>query len=336
MKAILKTKGDVGLEMKEVAKPIIKDNEVLIRIKKTAICGTDVSIYKWGPWAQKNVPVPLVIGHEFMGIIEEVGSRVKAFSVGQRVSGEGHLTCGTCRNCREGKRHFCPNTKGVGYHVNGCFAEYIALTQENVFPIPDDISDEVASIFDPFGNAVYTALSCNLVGEDILIAGAGPIGCMAAAICKHAGARSVTITDPNPLRLEYAKKMGATRAINIETESLNKNEQFPVGLEMSGHPDGLKTLLDHVDMGGQIALLGLLPPHTQVDWDQVIFKCLTLKGIWGREIFSTWHKMIGLLQGGLDVSSIITHRYKADQFEEGFKVMMNGEAGKVVLDWTSI
>ncbi|MDB2614225.1 L-threonine 3-dehydrogenase [Chlamydiales bacterium] len=334
MKAICKTKADIGLTLMDVPNPQFGPHDVLIQIEKTAICGTDTSIYQWSSWAQKNVPIPLVIGHEFMGRVKDIGSQVTHVKVGDRVSGEGHLTCGECRNCLEGKRYLCPNTKGVGYHKNGCFAEYLSLPEKNVFILPSDISDEMGALLDPFGNATFTALSCDLVGEDILITGAGPIGCMAVAIAKHAGARSITITDPNQGRLEEAKKMGATHLINITKETLPENSRFKVGLEMSGHPDGLNTLLKHTTMGGEIALLGILPPSTQIDWDLVIFKCLTLRGIWGRKIFGTWHKMIGLLQGGLDISSLITHRFKAHEFQKGFDVMLSGKALKVILDWT--
>jgi len=331
MKAILKKFPEVGVWMDDVPIPTFKDNEVLIKVKQTSICGTDVHIYKWDAWARKNVPVPLVIGHEFVGIIEKVGSRVKNYKVGERVTGEGHLTCGTCEPCLEGKRHLCPNTRGVGYHVPGCFAEYMVLPEENVFRLPKDISDDEAAIFDPFGNAVHTVLSYPLTGEDVLITGAGPIGCMAAAIARFGGARKVVVTDINPWRLELAKKMGATHAINIKEEELKGS--FGIGYEMAGNGDALNQLLRHVKHGGKIALLGILPPGTLIDWDLVIFKMLEIKGIYGREIFKTWHQMCRLLEGGLKLSPVITHRFKADDFQKGFDAMLSGQCGKVILEW---
>lgn len=340
MKALVKKNRTSGLWMEDVPVPKIADNEVLIKIKKTSICGTDVHIYKWDAWAQKTVPVPLVIGHEFMGVIAEVGRSVTGLKIGDRVSGEGHITCGQCRNCRTGKRHLCPNTIGVGYHSQGCFAEYFKLPAENVFPLSPEISDDIASIFDPYGNAVHTALSFDLVGEDVLITGAGPIGMMAAAVARHAGARNVVITDFNEYRLELAAKMGATCVVNLNTmnlkdvmKALGIHEGFTVGLEMSGNPNGLTTLLETAQSGAQIALLGILPPSTVIDWDLVIFKMLKIKGIWGREIFSTWYKMKHMLESGLDLSPVITHKYKIDDFEKGFEIMMSGQSGKVILDW---
>lgn len=340
MKALVKKFAKEGIWMEEVPVPKIGENEVLIKTKKTSICGTDVHIYKWDAWAQKTIPVPMVIGHEFMGEIAEIGRSVTGLKVGDRVSGEGHITCGHCPNCRMGKKHVCMNTIGVGVHRHGCFAEYFSLPAENVFSLPNTVSDDVASIFDPYGNATHTALSFDLVGEDVLITGAGPIGIMAAAIARKAGARHVVITDLNEYRLDLAKKMGATTAVNISNtslkdvmESLGIEYGFTVGLEMSGHPQGLATLLEKTQHGGKIALLGILPPGTSIDWDLVIFKMLTIKGIYGREIFSTWYKMTHMLESGLDLSPIITHKYSVDDFQKGFDAMLSGKSGKVILDW---
>jgi threonine 3-dehydrogenase len=341
MKAIVKAENKPGLQMQDVPVPTINGNDVLIKIHKTSICGTDVHIYKWDDWAQRTVPVPLTIGHEFVGHIEAVGKNVHHLKVGDRVSGEGHLTCGTCPNCLKGLKHICVNTKGVGYHTTGCFAEYFALPAENVFKIPDTISDELASIFDPFGNAMHTALSFDLVGEDVLITGAGPIGIMASAIARKAGARTVFITDMNPYRLDMAKKMGATHAVDISKESINDvmksagvDYGFTFGMEMSGAPAALNMMIETAQHGANIALLGLLPSNCQINWDRVIFKMLTLKGIYGREIFSTWFKMIHLLESGLSIEPVITHRFKAEEFEKGFEAMMSGQSGKVILDWS--
>lgn len=340
MKALVKSYSKPGIWLEDVQPPKITENQVLIKPHITSICGTDVHIYKWDAWAQKTVPVPLIIGHEFMGEVVDRGSSVKGIKIGDLVSGEGHLTCGRCRNCMEGKRHLCPNTMGVGYHVTGCFAELFALPAENVFPLPADIPEDIASIFDPFGNAVHTALSFDLVGEDVLITGAGPIGCMAAAICKHAGARNIVITDINDYRLSLAKTLGATRTVNVKNgkvkdvqKELGMTEGFAVGLEMSGVAEGLNTLLENLMMGGQIGLLGILPPGTAIDWDLVIFKLLKIKGIWGREIFGTWYKMTHMLQSGLDIKPIITHKFPVDEFQKGFDAMLSGHCGKVVLDW---
>lgn len=339
MKALVKKFPKTGLWLEEVPVPSISDNEVLIKIRKSAICGTDIHIYKWDSWAQKTIPVPMVVGHEFMGTIEALGKNVTGFKIGDRVCGEGHIVCGQCPNCRKGKKHICVATKGVGVNRPGSFAEFLALPAENVFPLPDSVPDEIAAIFDPFGNAVHTALSFELVAEDVLITGAGPIGIMAAAIAKQAGARSVVITDINDARLDIARRMGATRAVNVSTTSLKDVMKelhipygFTVGLEMSGSPQGLSTLLESSQHGAQIALLGILP-ECSIDWDLVIFKMLTLKGIYGREIFSTWYKMTGLLESGLNLSPVITHRFPIDQFQQGFDVMLAGQACKVVLDW---
>lgn len=341
MKALVKSKKSTGLWLEDIAVPKIADNEVLIKSLKTSICGTDIHIYKWDEWAQKTIPVPMVIGHEFAGEIVEIGKSVQGLKVGDRVSGEGHLTCGNCRNCRMGKKHLCPNTLGLGVHRHGCFAEYFHLPAENVFPLPTDIPDHLASIFDPFGNAVHTALSFDLVGEDVIIAGAGPIGMMAAAITKHAGARHIVVTDMNEYRLDLARTMGATRTVNIAKENMQDvmkelkiDEGFTVGLEMSGNPRGLSTLLETLQPGGNIGLLGILPPGTVIDWDLVIFKMLEIKGIYGREIFSTWYKMTHMLQSGLDLTPVVTHQFPIDQFQQGFDVMLSGNSGKVVLDWS--
>lgn len=331
MKAIVKKYSEVGVWMDEVPVPTIQDNEVLIKILKTSICGTDLHIYKWDAWARKNVPVPLVIGHEFVGVIEKIGSRVKNYKVGERVTGEGHLVCGVCEPCLEGKKHLCPQTKGIGYHAPGVFAEYAVFPEENVFRLPKDISDEEAAIFDPYGNTVHTVLSFPLTSEDVLITGAGPIGCMAAAIARFGGARKVVVTDVNPYRLQLAKQMGATEVVNVKEQELKGS--FGLGFEMAGNSAALNQLLAHVKHGGKVALLGILPPGTLIDWDLVIFKMLEIKGIYGREIFRTWHQMCRLIEGGLNISPVITHRFKADDFQKGFDVMLSGQSGKVILEW---
>jgi threonine 3-dehydrogenase len=340
MKALVKSHAKEGLWMEDVPVPKISDDEVLIKTHKTSICGTDVHIYKWDAWAQKNVPVPLVVGHEFVGEIAEMGKNVKGFKVGDRVSGEGHITCGVCPPCRRGQKHLCMNVLGVGYHTHGCFAEYFNIPGENVFSLPSSIPDNLAAIFDPFGNAVHTALAFDLTGEDVLITGAGPIGIMAAAIAVKAGAHQVVITDVNEYRLDLAKKLGVQTVVNVARTSVKDvmkaigiNDGFTVGMEMSGHPDGLKTLLETAQHGGKIALLGILPPNCVIDWDLVIFKMLTVKGIYGREIFSTWFKMVNLLESGLNIEPIITHHYPIDNFQKGFDAMLSGKSGKVILDW---
>ena len=340
MKAIVKKNPEPGLVLEDVPMPEIGDTDVLVKIKKNSICGTDIHIEKWDAWAQKNIPTPLVIGHEFMGVIEKLGKDVKELKVGQRVSGEGHLTCGHCSNCRKGLKHLCVKTKGIGIHHDGCFAEYLSIPAENIFPLPDFIQDDIASIFDPYGNAMHSTLSYELAGEDVLITGAGPIGIMSAAIAKKAGARNVVITDFNEYRLQLAGKMGATYIVNLNKmsvddviKSLDIEEGFTVGLEMSGAPEAFNTLLEKLQHGGKIALLGLIPPHTEIDWDHVIFKMLTIKGIYGREIFSTWFKMVHMLESGLDLNPIITHHYPVDDFQKGFDVMKSGNCGKVILDW---
>jgi threonine 3-dehydrogenase len=340
VKALIKAKREVGIWMDDVPEPDFGPNDLLIRIKKTAICGTDVHIYKWDDWAQRTIPVPMVIGHEFAGEVAQVGSHVRGFEVGDRVSGEGHITCGYCRNCRAGRRHLCRNTEGVGVNRAGAFAEYLVIPAFNAFKLPDDIPDEIAAFFDPFGNAVHTALSFDLVGEDVLITGAGPIGCMAAAICRHVGARHIVVTDINPYRLDLARKMGATLAIDPRDisprEAMNQvgmKEGYDIGLEVSGAPIALKQMLEATNHGGRIALLGIPPNGTAIDWDHVIFKGLQIKGIYGREMFETWYKMASLLQSGLDISPILTHQMSIDNFQEGFDIMLSGQSGKVVLTW---
>lgn len=342
MKALSKLKREEGLWMVDAPIPEIGPNDVLIKIKKTAICGTDVHIYKWDDWAQSTIPAPMIVGHEYVGEIAALGAEVKHLSEGQRVSGEGHIVCGYCRNCRAGKRHLCQRDRGVGVHRQGAFAEYLSLPATNVFPIPNDIKDDIAAIFDPFGNATHTALSFNLVGEDVLITGAGPIGIMAVAICKHVGARHVVITDVNQYRLNLAMKMGASWAINVlETplehvmEELGMTEGFDVGLEMSGMDTALNSMLKNMRHGGSVALLGIPSGgRMQVDWNAVIFKGLILKGIYGREMFETWYKMQTMVQGGLDISPVITHQMKAEKFQDAFDIIMNGNSGKILLDWT--
>jgi threonine 3-dehydrogenase len=341
MKALVKAKAAEGIWLQDMPKPKIGHNDLLIRVKKTAICGTDIHIYNWDEWAQKTIPVPMTVGHEFVGVVEELGSEVQGYKVGQRVSGEGHITCGHCRNCRAGRRHLCRNTVGVGVNRPGCFAEYLVIPALNAFPLPDDISDDIAAFLDPLGNATHTALSFDLVGEDVLITGAGPIGCMAVAIARHVGARNVVITDVNDYRLELARKMGATRAVNVAEqqkigdvmEELGMKEGFDVGMEMSGNAHAFRQMLGSMNNGGKIALLGLPPSDVAIDWNQVIFKGLLLKGIYGREMFETWYKMVSMLQSGLDITPVLTHHFPIDDFQQGFDVMRSGKSGKVVLDW---
>lgn len=342
MKALVKLRPERGIWMQEVDRPKIGHNDLLIKTTKTAICGTDIHIYEWDHWSQQHVPVPMVIGHEYAGEVVEIGSEVSGFEIGQRVSGEGHVTCGVCRQCRAGKRHLCRNTRGIGVSLPGCFADYLRLPAFNAFLLPDSVSDDTAAILDPFGNAAHTALSFDLVGEDVLITGAGPIGIMAVAIVRHAGARHIVITDINDYRLDLARKMGATRAINVQRESipatmeeLGMLEGFDVGLEMSGNEQAFDDMLDAMIHGGHIGLLGILPENIQLDLNRIIFKGLFVKGIYGREMFETWYKMSTMLQSGLDLSPVITHHYPIDQFEEAFEVMRSGQSGKVILDWTA-
>lgn len=340
MKSLVKTKAEKGIWLENVEAPEYGYNDVLIRIKKTAICGTDMHIYNWDEWSQNTIPVPMTVGHEYAGVIEAMGEGVSGFEIGDRVSGEGHITCGHCRNCRAGRRHLCRNSVGVGVNRAGAFAEYLVIPAVNAFKLPDDISDDMAAIFDPFGNAVHTALSFDLVGEDVLITGAGPIGIMAAAVCRHVGARHVVITDVNDYRLELASKMGATRTVNVLNNSLTDvmaelemTEGFDVALEMSGVPSAVQSMLKAMNNGGKVAMLGIPPSDMAVDWNQVIFKGLQIKGIYGREMFETWYKMVSLLQSGLDISPIITHQFKIDEFQQGFDAMGSGKSGKVILEW---
>lgn len=339
MKAIIKKEAKPGVWMEDVPVPSMGDNDLLVRIKKTSICGTDVHIYEWDEWAKKTIPVPCIIGHEFAGIVAGMGKNVEGFSIGQRVSGEGHITCGKCRQCQTGRRVLCPNTIGLGVNRDGCFAEYLVIPAENAFPIPDNIPDEIASIFDPLGNAVHTALSYDLVGQDVLITGAGPIGIMTIPIVKKAGARHVIITDINDYRLDLAKKMQPTEAINIKNTSVKEVmyslgiNGFDICLEMSGSAQALQSLPDLAAHGGHLVLLGILPSNASLNWHQVIFKMLTIKGIYGREIFRTWYQMSHMLQSGLDVSKVITHRFAVDDYQKAFETMISGQSGKVVLEW---
>lgn len=340
MRALVKAQAGPGLTLEERPIPEIGINDVLVRVKRTAICGTDIHIWKWDEWAAKTIPVPMIVGHEFVGEIVETGSNVNGFEKGQIVSGEGHVVCGRCRNCMAGRRHLCADTSGIGVNRPGAFADYIALPAANIWVHHDGIDLDVASLFDPFGNAVHTALQYELIGEDVLVVGAGPIGIMAAAVCRYAGARHVVITDLNDKRLELAKKMGATRTVNVSKEKLEDvqaelgmTEGFDVGLEMSGSEPGFASLIDNMAHGGKVAILGLPAGDVRIDWHKVIFNMLTLKGIYGREIFETWYKMQMMIQGGLDLNPIISHRLPAEKFEEGFAAMLSGEASKVVLNW---
>ena len=340
MKSLVKAKREPGIWMENVPKPVCGVNDVLIKIGQTAICGTDIHIYLWDAWAQATIPVPMTVGHEFYGEIVEVGREVKGLMPGQRVSGEGHLTCGFCRNCRAGRRHLCRNTEGVGVNRPGCFAEYLAIPATNVMVLPDDITADQASILDPLGNATHCALAFDVVGEDVLITGAGPIGIMAVAILRHIGARHIVITDVNDHRLDLARKMGASHAVNVAHQSLQDVmdalgmvEGFDVGLEMSGNPSAFNDMVCAMNHGGKIALLGIPPKETAIDWNQVIFKGLVIKGIYGREMFETWYKMIAMLQSGLDVSPVITHHFPVEDYQNAFEIMASGQSGKIILDW---
>ncbi|WP_299875330.1 L-threonine 3-dehydrogenase [uncultured Cocleimonas sp.] len=340
MKALVKSKPEIGIWMEDVPMPEIGINDVLVKVQRTAICGTDIHIYNWDDWAQKTIPVPLVVGHEFVGEIVDIGSNVIDFHKGQIVSGEGHIVCGRCRNCMAGNRHYCNHTSGIGVNRTGAFAEYIALPMSNVWVHNDSIDKDIAAIFDPFGNATHTALQWDLLGEDVLITGAGPIGSMAAAICKHAGARNIVITDVNPYRLDLASKLGATRVVNAAKENLsdvqkelNMKEGFDVGLEMSGNPQALNDMIANMNHGGKISMLGIPAEKTQIDWNKVVFNMLTIKGIYGREMYDTWYKMSMMIETGLDLNPIITHRLPYTDFQQGFDAMLSGESGKVILDW---
>jgi threonine 3-dehydrogenase len=342
MKALVKRYAEPGLWMEEVPVPEIGINDVLIKIEKTAICGTDVHIWKWDPWAQKTIPVPMVVGHEFAGRIAAIGSNVHDFAIGDIVSGEGHIVCGHCRNCLAGRRHLCKATQGVGVNRPGCFAEYLSIPVTNVWHADPSIPLELLSIFDPFGNATHTALSFKVLGEDVLITGAGPIGIIATAIARHAGARYVVTTDVNPYRLALAKKMGATLAVDVTKttlaevqEQLGMKEGFDVGLEMSGNGTAFKDMLANMCHGGKIALLGIPGDDLAIDWNTVIFNMLTIKGIYGREMYETWYLMQSMIQSGLDISPVITHRFPIDQYRQAFDVMCSGNSGKVIMDWGS-
>ena len=341
MKALVKRNSTQGLWLEDVPEPEIGINDVLIKIDRTAICGTDMHIYNWDSWAQATIPVPMVVGHEFVGEIVDVGANVNDFRPGQIVSGEGHVVCGRCRNCMAGRRHLCAQTSGVGVDRPGAFAEYLALPMSNVWEHRPGIDLDVAALFDPLGNAVHTALQYDLLAEDVLITGAGPIGAMAAAVCKYAGAKNVVITDINPERLALAKQLGATRTVDVRTETLAEvqrelgmSEGFDVGLEMSGNPSGFRDLLANMCHGGKVAILGIPGEEMAIDWSQVIFNMLTLKGIYGREMYETWYKMSSMIESGLDISGVITHRLGYDDFQRGFDAMNAGEASKVILNWT--
>ncbi len=340
MKALVKASPEVGLWIQDVPVPKIGINDVLVKIDRTGVCGTDLHIYKWDDWAQKTIPVPMVVGHEFAGEIVEVGSNVNDYKPGMIVSGEGHVVCGRCRNCLAGRRHLCAHTSGIGVNRPGAFAEYISIPNANIWEHPAGIDRDVASIFDPFGNATHTALQWDLLGEDVLITGAGPIGCMAAAICRHAGARHVVVTDVNDYRLDLARKMGATLAINVKNESiantqkkLDMREGFDVGLEMSGNASAFRDMIDNMTHGGKISVLGIPDPGMAIDWNTVVFNMLTIKGIYGREMYASWYKMAVMVQSGLDLTPVITHRFAAENFQQGFDAMLSGDCGKVVLQW---
>ena len=340
MKALVKAKAERGIWMEDIEMPHVGHNDVLIRVKRTAICGTDIHIFKWDDWAQATIPVPMAVGHEFSGEIVDMGIEVRGFAVGDRVSAEGHITCGVCRNCRAGRRHLCMNTVGVGVNRPGAFAEYLSVPAFNAFKLPDAITDDMASILDPLGNATHTALSFDLVGEDVLITGAGPIGIMAVAIARYAGARHVVITDINDYRLDLARKMGATRAINVTSATIDETmkelgmvEGFDVGMEMSGNPQAFRDMLRTMHHGGKIAILGIPPGDMAIDWNDVIFKGLILKGVYGREMFETWYKMSSMLQSGLNMEPIITHHFDVDEFQPAFELMESGQSGKVILHW---
>jgi threonine 3-dehydrogenase len=341
MRAIVKPSAGPGLIMTEAPVPKPGVNDVLIKIKKTSICGTDVHINKWDKWASQTIKPPLIIGHEYVGEVVDVGAGVEGFSLGQLVTGEGHIVCGHCRNCLAGRRHLCPNTKGVGVNRDGAFADYVTIPQSNVWKVPAGMNLDVVSCFDPLGNAVHTALSFDLVGEDVLITGAGPIGCMAIAVARAAGARKIVITDINDGRLDLAKKLNPTRVVNVAKENLTDvwhkelgmTEGFDVALEMSGSPQALRQIIDNMVNGGRIAMLGIMSSEVAIDWNKVVFKMLHLKGVYGREMFETWYKMTALVQGGMDITPVITHRFPVEQFQEGFELMGAGKSGKIVLNW---
>ncbi|SKA71991.1 L-threonine 3-dehydrogenase [Paucidesulfovibrio gracilis DSM 16080] len=341
MRALVKHEAKQGIRLQEAPVPEFGHNDVLVQVDKTAICGTDVHIFNWDEWAAATIPVPMTVGHEFSGRVVAVGSEVRGLQPGDRVSAEGHVTCGHCRNCRAGKRHLCRNTVGIGVNRPGCFADYLSVPASNVFHLPDAVSDEMGAVLDPLGNAVHTALSFDLVGEDVLITGAGPIGMMAVAVARFVGARHIVITDVNDYRLDLAAKLGASHTVNVTRENLADTmaglgmvEGFDVGLEMSGNPSAFRQLLANMNHGGSVALLGILPESTAIDWNEVVFKGLRLKGIYGREMFETWYKMASMIQSGLNIAPAITHRLDVDDYANGFDVMRSGNSGKVVLDWT--
>jgi threonine 3-dehydrogenase len=340
MKALVKRHAEAGLWLEDVPEPEIGNNDVLIKVDRTGICGTDLHIYNWDAWAQKTIPIPLVVGHEFVGEVVETGSNVTDFHTGDLVSGEGHVVCGRCRNCMAGRRHLCAHTKGIGVNRPGAFAEYLSLPMTNVWLHSASVNKDVASIFDPFGNAVHTALSFDLLGEDVLITGAGPIGLMATAVARHAGARYVVVTDVNPYRIELARAMGATRVVDARTErladiqqELKMQEGFDVGLEMSGNASAFREMLTNMCHGGKVAMLGIPPAEMAIDWNQVVFNMLTIKGIYGREMYETWYKMTVMIETGLNIEPVITHRLPFTDFEAGFSAMQNGQSGKVILYW---
>jgi threonine 3-dehydrogenase len=340
MKALVKLRSEPGLWLQDVPEPRVGLNDVLIRVDRTGICGTDVHIYEWDAWARKTIPVPMVIGHEFVGEVVDIGSNVNDFHPGDIVSGEGHVVCGRCRNCLAGRRHLCAHTEGIGVNRSGAFAEYISLPMTNVWHHAHDIDRDVASIFDPFGNAVHTALAFPVLGEDVLITGAGPIGLMATAVARHAGARFIVVTDVNPWRLELAAAMGATRVVNVREQtladvqkSLGMQEGFDVGLEMSGNPSAFRDMLANMAHGGRIAMLGIPSEEIAIDWNTVVFNMLTIHGIYGREMYETWYKMTVMLQSGLNIRPVITHRMHYTEYEAGFDVMKSGQSGKVILNW---
>ena len=340
MKSLVKRDAEPGLTLEDVPEPTYSINDVLIKVDRTGICGTDVHIYQWDVWARKTIPIPMVVGHEFVGRIVEVGDNVSDFMPGDVVSGEGHVVCGRCRNCLAGRRHLCAHTKGIGVNRPGAFAEYIALPMTNIWRHEETIDRDIASIFDPFGNAVHTALSFPVLGEDVLITGAGPIGCMAAAVVGHAGARYVVVTDVNPWRLKLAKTMGATRTIDVRSEriadiqaELGMTEGFDVGLEMSGNPAAFREMLGNMCHGGKIAMLGIPAEEMAIDWNEVVFNMLTIRGIYGREMYETWYKMTVMLESGLNITPIVTHRLHFTEFEKGFEAMISGQSGKVILNW---
>jgi threonine 3-dehydrogenase len=341
MRALVKSKAEPGIWMEDIPKPDVGPNDVLIEVRKTSICGTDLHIVAWDEWAAETIPVPMTIGHEYMGVVAAFGSEVEGLKIGRRVSGEGHVVCGRCRNCQAGRRHLCIRTSGVGVNRPGAFAEFVVIPGSNVQPIPDDVSDDIGTILDPLGNAVHTALNFDLVGEDVLVTGSGPIGMMAVAISRHVGARYVVVTDVNDYRLAIAETMGADSVLNTSDESLQNTmrdlgivEGFDVGLEMSGHPDALHEMISTMANGGKISLLGIPPKQAPIDWNDIVFKGLTLQGIYGRKLFETWYKMLAMLETGLDVSAVITHHFDAQDYQEAFETVRSGRCGKVILDWT--